>query len=310
MSPARSGVRVGVGGRLALLAAVLVLAGVTAVGTSAQAPSPLDGLSFVTVSAGCFQMGDTFGEGQKDELPVHEVCVNRFSMAATVVTVGQFGRFVAATGYRTEAERGDGCTLFDGKTWARVPGTNWKNPGFTEGDNHPAVCVSWNDAQAYIGWVNRQTGGRYRLPTEAEWEFAARSGGKAERYAGTSDTATLFRFANFCDVNCPAAWKVATEDDHQAATAPVATYAPNGLGLYEMCGNAWQWTGDWYDATYYAESPRDDPRGPVTGTGRVIRGGSWNRHPLGVRAAVRFIHDASERGSGLGIRLVTADAGK
>ena len=231
-------------------------------------------MTFVAVPGGCYTMGDTFGEGEKQESPAHEVCVKGFSMAATLVTVAQFQRFAEAADYVTEAEKGNGSTYFNGQGWSRVAGTNWKNPGFAQSDKHPVVCVSWNDVQAYLHWLNRETGGNYRLPTEAEWEYAARSGGKKERYAGFSDPKQLDRYANFCDVNCDAPWKDATQNDHYAYTAPVGSYQPNGLGLYDMTGNAWQWVSDWYSDAYYAESPKDNPRGPASGTGRVIRGGA------------------------------------
>ncbi len=302
-----------VSGLLCLSLALLPLCFCNLSAQEKQKPAPagpLEGLKFVAVPEGCFEMGDTFGEGEKQELPVHTVCLPGFSLSATPLTVAHFRRFADSTGYRTEAEKGDGCTFFNSQGWGRVAGLSWRNPGFPQEDNHPAVCLSWNDSQAYLKWLNKETGQNYRLPTEAEWEYAARSGGKKERYAGFDDAKELWRYANFCDVRCNAAWKDGSQDDRHSFTAPVGSYRPNGLGLFDMTGNAWQWTGDFHSSTYYAESPKNNPQGPATGTGRVIRGGSWNRNYLGIRAAARLIHDPTERGSGLGFRLAVPTAGR
>ena len=140
----------------------------------------------VNIPAGSFRMGDLSGEGYDWEKPVHSVRVPAFSMGKYEVTVGQFRRFVEATGYRTEAERNtdgtQGCSVHaDGATgWELTAGTSWRNPGFSVGDNHPVVCVSWNDAQAFVKWLNSKAGGNFRLPTEAEWEYAVRAGSTYE----------------------------------------------------------------------------------------------------------------------------------
>jgi len=233
-----------------------------------------DNQELIYVQGGCFQMGDTFGDGEADEKPVHEVCVDDFYIEKHEVTVGDFRAFVSDTGYRTEAERGDGCYIWTGSAWDKKSDGNWRNPGFGQADNHPAVCVSWNDAQSYIDWLSKKSGKRYRLPTEAEWEYAARSGGKKEKWAGTSSAGKLGDYAWYYD-------------NSGTQTHPVGQKKPNGLGIYDMTGNVWEWCSDWYGEKYYGESPRDNPRGTGSGSLRVLRGGSWLNNAQSSRAAIR-----------------------
>jgi formylglycine-generating enzyme required for sulfatase activity len=248
------------------------------------------GMEFVLVKGGCYEMGDAFGDGDADEKPVHNVCVNDFHLGKYEVTVGQFKRFVNETGYRTEAEKGDGCFVWTGSKWDKDGSKSWRSPGFSQDDNQPAVCVSWNDAQAFNEWLSRKGGKGYRLPTEAEWEYAARSGGKKEKYAGTSNDAGLGDYA----------WYNANSGSR---THSVGEKAPNGLGLYDMTGNVWEWCQDWYGEKYYNESPRDNPRGPSSGQYRVLRGGSWSGEPQNVRAANRDRGRPANRSYSSGFRL-------
>ena len=138
-------------------------------------------MEMVWVAGGTFQMGDQFGDGSSDEKPVHTVTVSDFYIGATEVTVGQFREFVEATGYVTEAEKGDGAYIWMGSSWDKKRDANWRNPYFQQTDRNPVVCVSWHDAVAYGNWLSQETGDHYRLPAEAEWEYAARSGGKKEK---------------------------------------------------------------------------------------------------------------------------------
>jgi formylglycine-generating enzyme required for sulfatase activity len=194
---------------------------------------PTTGMEFVFVKGGCYEMGDTFGDGQADEKPVHNVCVSDFYLGKYEVTVGQFRTFVQDTNYRTEAEKGDGCFVWNGSKWDKDGSKSWRSPGFSQDDNQPAVCVSWNDTQAFNEWLSRKGGKSYRLPTEAEWEYAARSGGKKEKYAGTSNDSGLGEYA----------WYNANSGSR---THSVGGKTPNGLGLYDMTGNVWEWCQDWY----------------------------------------------------------------
>ena len=249
---------------------------------------PTLGMRFTKIKGGCYRMGDTFGEGARDEKPVHEVCVDDFALAQYDVTVGDFRSFVRATGYQTEAEKGGGCAFWSGQNWLYDAGRNWRNPGFKQEEGHPVVCVSWDDATAFITWLKKASGRHYRLPTEAEWEYAARSGGKSERFAGYSDEKELHRYANFCDSNCDMMWKSAEQNDYYRNTSPAGSYQPNGLGLYDMTGNVWQWLSDYYEHGYYKERVRLNPKGPATGEKHLLRGGSWTSKPFYLRATNRF----------------------
>jgi formylglycine-generating enzyme required for sulfatase activity len=248
---------------------------------------PSLGMEFVYVQGGCYQMGDTFGDGFTSEKPVHEVCVKDFALAKYDVTVSEFRKFTIATGYKTEAEEVGGCGVLNGSKWEWDISRNWRNPGFNQDDSQPVVCVSWNDAESFINWLSKVSGTRYRLPTEAEWEYAARSGGKREKYAGGNDVNAV-------------AWYY----DNDGGTAHhVGTKQPNGLGLYDMSGNVLQWVQDWYDENYYHDSCRSNPQGPGSGHERVLRGGAWSDEPAYVRAARRSWKSPSHRGSLLGFRL-------
>jgi len=252
---------------------------------------PTTGMEFVRVKGGCFQMGDTFGDGQDDEKPVHEVCVDDYSIGKTEVTVGQFRQFIDSSGYRTDAEKDDGCYVWKGSKWNKERDKSWRDPGFRQGDTHPVACVSWNDVSAYVDWLTEKSSKGVRLPTEAEWEYAARSGGKSEKWAGTSSESSLANFA----------WYSGNSGDQ---THPVAQKKANGLGLYDMNGNVWEWVGDWYADDYYAKSPRKNPQGPGGGANRVDRGGSWYLGATYVRTANRSGDRPGNRYNNLGFRLV------
>ncbi len=218
------------------------------------------GMEFVLVKGGCYQMGDTFGEGDSSEKPVHEACVDDLYIGKYVVTQGQ---------------------------WQAIMGSN---PSFFKncGDNCPVENVSWNDTQKFIQKLNQKSdGNKYRLPTEAEWEYAARSGGKNEKYAGGNDIDSV-------------AWYASNSGNK---THPVGIKAANGLGLYDMSGNVWQWVQDWYDDSYYKNSPRNNPPGPSSGDYRVLRGGSWTNTAATVRAAHRFANSPTDHYYFHGFRL-------
>ena len=158
-----------------------------------EAESTLAG-EFVDIPGGTFQMGCSPGDGgcQDNERPVHTVSIKPFRMGKYEVTVGQFRQFVDAAGYRTDAERGGNCwTVQADGQWAEQAGRDWRNPGFPQTDRHPVVCVGWKDAQAYAQWLSRQGGGRYRLPSESEWEYAARAGGRGRYSFGDSEASDL-----------------------------------------------------------------------------------------------------------------------
>ncbi|MET0165217.1 MAG: formylglycine-generating enzyme family protein [Vicinamibacterales bacterium] len=295
------------------------------------------GMKFVLVPAGEFMMGkdespETLGKAYPqyeprrfaqlgDEAPVHKVRITRnFYLGQFEVTVGQFRHFVQESGYTPESEadgtggygynpdyrpeltkRGD---AFEG----RDPKYSWRNPGFPQGDDHPVVNVTWNDAVALSKWLSQKEGKTYRLPTEAEWEYACRAGTRT-RYSSGDDPQSLIKVANTFDADAAKDWPkwlsyAQPGHDGFEFTAPVGSFAPNAFGLYDMHGNAWEWVADWHDDDYYGHSPVDDPQGPATGNTRVRRGGSWHTWALYARSSFRNWNTPESRYTLLGIRLV------
>ena len=263
----------------------------------------------VSIPGGTFRMGDLSGEGALAELPVHSVTVPAFRLGKYEVTVGQFRRFVEATGYRTDAERNAGggmagCATFTaGDGWGWTAGRNWRNPGFSVGDGHPVVCVSWNDAQAYVEWLSAETGGNYRLPTEAEWEYAARAGSSTEHHFGNSES-QLCRYGNHADASTGFAWRnESCSDGVGARTAEVGRYEPNRFDLHDMHGNVWEWVQDCRNVGYEG-APSD---GSAWESGdcdqRVLRGGSWLDDAWNLRSANRHGDDRAVRHHSNGFRL-------
>jgi formylglycine-generating enzyme required for sulfatase activity len=284
---------------------------------------PLTGIEFVLIKGGCFQMGDSFGDGYTAEdgtsieKPVHDVCISDFFMGKYEITVKQFRTFIAETGYKTESERNTGgltgcfCLEFDKtpvtayRSWA-----NWKTPNkyLKTRDNHPVSCVSWNDTQVFISWLKSKTSVNYRLPTEAEWEYAARGGTKTRNYWGNGKTDAC-RYGNVADrtkVNGGRDWGDKHEcDDGYPFVAPVGHFKPNDFGLHDMMGNVWEWTNDRFDGNFYQSSKtRDNPEGPKSGSSRIYRGGSWISGPNDVRAAFRPNLLPERRYYDVGFRLV------
>ncbi len=281
-------------------------------------------MRFVLIPAGTFQMGcretaeavaanpaygDTSGKAgwYRREHPLHQVTLTRpFLLQTTEVTVGQFRAFVAATGYRTEAEgEGWGWVYSQGRReWIRQAGVHWQAPGFTQDDGHPVTYVSWNDAQAFIQWLNlKEKTARYRLPTEAEWEYACRAGNKTPFYWGSLPDG---RYANFADAAYAAAHPADTHVNHSREdgriyTAAAGSYLPNAYGLYDMSGNVNEWCQDWY-ATY-TPGPATDPSGPAAGKHRILRGGSWYSIAAGMRSANRGRNTPGFSFSRTGFRL-------
>lgn len=247
---------------------------------------------FVFVKGGCYEMGDTFGDGGREEKPVHEVCIDDFYIGKYEVTVGEFRDFVKKTGYKTDAENGDGCYYYTAYlSWEKSSSRYWDRIGFSQTDSNPVGCVSWNDANEYVSWKSKATGDRYRLPTEAEWEYAARSGGKKEKWSGTSSESSLGDYAWY-------------EGISGGKTHPVGQKRPNGLGLYDMSGNVLEWVSDRYDERYYYDSSRDNPQGPSSGQLRVLRGGSWYFNPMHARTSNRQLIDPAISYTYFGFRFV------
>jgi len=217
---------------------------------------PVTGMAFVWVPEGCYKMGSN--SGGSDEKPVHEVCVDGFWMGKYEVTQGQ---------------------------WKKIMGNNPSR--FKSGDDYPVERVSWNDAQNYISRLSQPSGNDFSLPTEAQWEYAARSGGRDEEYADGNDINSV-------------AWY---RSNSGKKTQRVGTKAPNGLGIYDMSGNVWEWCKDVYDKNAYSKHDRNNPLVTSGGNSRVHRGGSWLDTPGPVRAALRGRRPADFRNSHVGFRL-------
>jgi formylglycine-generating enzyme required for sulfatase activity len=259
------------------------------------------------------------------EKPVHKVRLTKdFYLAAHPVTVGQFRAFVKETGHRTDAEKGKGALGFDTESrWLKHLATaSWLKPGFVQGDDHPVVCVNWLDADEFCRWLSKKEGKSYRLPTEAEFEYAARAGTTTRFSTGDADE-SLKGFANLADeslltkmdkkiIAMNAAPKgnksggIAGWDDGSPFTSPVGKYKPNPWGLYDMHGNVWTWCSDWSINRYQPED-QVDPTGPAAPThGRVIRGGAWWIGPLRCRSANRVQRAPGESFCYVGIRVARA----
>jgi formylglycine-generating enzyme required for sulfatase activity len=252
-----------------------------------------------------FVQGDTFTMGSKtedpnasvNEKPCHQVQVSSFYMSKYELTYDEFKTFVNETGYQTDADKDGGSYIWDGSKWEKKAGVNWRHdaqgqPRDLDEKRHPVIHVSWNDAQAYIKWLNGKTGKNYRLPTEAEWEYAAKGGAKSPGYLYSgSNTIALVAWYN---------------ENSSNRTHPVGEKQANELGLYDMTGNVWEWCQDWYDAAYYAGRPDLDinPQGGSPAQYRVGRGGGWNFNPAYCRVANRGRSTPDYRSDNLGFRLV------
>ena len=230
----------------------------------------------VVVPAGTFTMGSPAEEKDRrsDEGPPHAVTIARpFAVARYHVTREQYAAFVNETGYQASTS----CFKWNGGR-----GGSWRDPGFAQDGSHPVVCVSFEDANAYANWLSRKTGRHYRLPSEAEWEYAARGRtltGAYPRFFFGDDEKFICRYANSGTQKC--------SDGHEY-TSPVRQFPPNAFGLFDMAGNAWQWTADCYHDSYQG-APADGSAWTAGGCsgGHVVRGGSWSSDGVNLRAAYR-----------------------
>ncbi|MBF0613834.1 MAG: formylglycine-generating enzyme family protein [Magnetococcales bacterium] len=241
---------------------------------------PVTGIEFIELPGGCFQMGSE--QHDPDEVPVHEVCVPRFWMSRTEVTNGQYRRF----------DPKHDSTSYDGRN--------------LNGDLQPVVHVTWDEANQFARWMSGRGGVQFRLPTEAEWEYAAR-GGTTSAFIWGDDPAEGCRHANVGDATAKQVWpkwNVFPCSDGYAETAPVGMFLPNRFGLYDMIGNVWEWVADWYTPRYYASSPKENPPGPAQGFFRAARGGSWAVWPDYARTANRTGIDPAHPDLHVGFRLV------
>lgn len=275
----------------------------------------------VLLPAASFQMGDAHGEGYDadGELPVHQVRLSSFWIDRHCVTAQQFGRFVEATGYVSDAERYGSSAVFHLAVaarrqdvigdfgmpwWLAVRGADWRHPfgllsSWKDALDHPVVHVTHDDARAYCRWAGRD------LPSEAEWEYAARGGLQGQRYPWGDELLPDGRHhANIWQGVFPT---YNSGEDGFRATAPATAFVANGFGLHQMAGNVWEWCRDWFDAGYYAVSTTIDPTGPETGTERVMRGGSYLCHASycnRYRVAARSSNTPGSSAGNIGFRTI------
>ncbi|MGE0756414.1 MAG: SUMF1/EgtB/PvdO family nonheme iron enzyme [Pirellulaceae bacterium] len=292
------------------------------------------GMHFVLIPAGEFLMGnsreevdrvlkqwpDTKREWIEDAYPAHRVRITKpFYLGVHEVTVGEFRKFVESQSYRTEAEKdgegGYGWNEKQGQHEGRKPEYNWQNTGWPQTDRHPVVNVTWNDAVKFCKWLSVREGRTYRLPTEAEWEYACRAG-TTTRYSFGDDPEGLTVAGNVADASAKAKLTKYQDSsfivgsDGYVFTAPVGQFTTNLFGLHDMHGNIWEWCSDGYDADYYRSSPVDDPPGPSPASLRVYRGGSWGNSARLFRAAYRSGSSPSYRNYFLGFRVALVPPGQ
>jgi formylglycine-generating enzyme required for sulfatase activity/serine/threonine protein kinase len=284
------------------------------------------GMKLTLIPPGRFPMGssETIDELLKvfpkekpklGERPVHIVTISKpIYVGIFEVTKEQFRRFVEDTGYRTDAEKdGKGGRGYrNGQThpWSSTnPAFTWRDWGADQPDNAPVVNVSYNDATAFCRWLSNKEGTSYRLPTEAEWEYACRAGTLGRSYNG-NDPRRLTEIGNVRDETIksvfpglPEGAMVVESSDGFVFPAPVGHFQPNSFGLFDMIGNVWEWCTDWYDEDYYLTSPAVDPPGPTSGTNRVNRGGSWFAGGSGSRSARRGYQVPDARDPFMGFRV-------
>jgi len=281
-------------------------------------------LNLVDLPGGTFTMGtdEEYRYPDDGEGPARKVTIQAFRIARYTVTNEQFRAFIDATGYVTDAERFGWTFVFhlllpddfeetravaSAPWWRQVYGADWSHPAGPQSnldgfERHPVVHVSWADAQAYCAWAG------VRLPTEAEWEFAARGGLEQKRFAwGDSFRPADETMCNIFEGRFPVE---NTAEDGYLATAPVDAFPPNGFGLHQVAGNVWEWCADWFDPVFHVDGPRVDPQGPPQGQARVMRGGSYLCHDSycdRYRVSARSANSVDSSTGNLGFR-VAADA--
>jgi formylglycine-generating enzyme required for sulfatase activity len=307
--------------RRAPWAALLVLAVPPALAQVAPAAEPRDCEAcpeLALVPPGQFMLGSAPDAPElvadTGEAPAVQLSFSRpFLVSKREITVGEFRRFVDATG----AKSAPGCRVWSGGQWVQDHGRGWSDPGFAAAprDDEPVVCVSWDDARAYAEWLSAESGKRYRLPSEAEWEYVARGGTSFPRYWGENDSREDLALSLACDnanvydasavdaLRLP--WPNARCDDRASALAPVGQHKPNAFGVYDIIGNAREWVMDCYTASYMGR-PLDARAWTWQGGCELkgVRGGSWASRPRDARAPARGAEPTAHRQSDLGFRVV------
>lgn len=247
-----------------------------------------DAPELVLIRAGKFRIGEEHITGRSAEEATrdisHEISIAQaFAIGRFEVTVKEFRQFVSVTNYLTDAELSEGCSV--------LGGISWREPDYEQSDRFPVVCVSWNDAQAYVTWLSEQTGWHYRLPTEAEWEYTARGGTRTRYWWGDEPQPA--------SAHC---WECVSHERYQKSM-PVGSFAPNDFGVYDTAGNVWEWTASEYAPIYTGAESQPSARAPLEGQ-RVVRGGSWFNGLSDLRSAYRGVLPPHQRYISLGFRVL------
>jgi len=226
------------------------------------------GMKLIKIPAGEFIMGSPPEEKDRftSEGPVHQVYLDEYYIGEKEVTVGEWRKFTNEVFYPWDK-------------WSLLE-------TYAPGESHPILFVTWEDAQAFCRWLSKKEKKIYRMPTEAEWEKAARGGMQGKKYPWGDEPPNGTQ-CNFADKNTEFPWSDKNSDDRYVFTAPVGSFPPNGYGLYDIAGNAWEWCEDWFDWNYYQYSPKKNPKGSDSGIDRVMRGGSWCNDASLIRCAFR-----------------------
>ncbi len=286
---------------LGLALSIALLTSVSLANLSSHKPGEtfkdcLDCPEMVVIPEGHFIMGSSLREfgSFKNEGPQHRVAIGYpLAVGKYEITVSEFARFATETGHLSNS----GCYYFTGKWWD-LGRYNWKDPGFSQTTSDPVVCVTWTEANAYAAWLSKKTRKRYRLLSEAEWEYVARSGTMSSRPWGSKLSRDN---ANYGAEGCCQPHSEGT--DRSEYTAPVGSFAPNKFGLYDMMGNVWEWVDDCWHANY-DEAPSDGSSWQKQHCAKhVIRGGSWYSPPERVRSAVRYKFGTNINRTKVGFRI-------
>jgi formylglycine-generating enzyme required for sulfatase activity len=305
---------------IAVLSLVAVVAVLKRPSNSAPATSSVItnsiGMKFVRIPAGQFVMGSPRNErGRFPNEHMHPVRITRpFLMGIHEVTVGQFREFVDTTGHNSDAEKDEqgGQGIDPSKQLIYATRFDWRSPGYEQTESHPVVNVTWRDATAFVQWLSLKESVAYRLPTEAEWEYACRAGMQTAFQSGPS-APSLTRVANVGDLTLRDARmafrKLHDKDfiqsrDHCLFPAEVGNFEPNSFGLFDMIGNVCEWCSDWHQDGFYQVSPVNDPQGPTDGKMRVFRGGSWTAIARFCRSSNRARYEPAFRANYIGFRIV------
>lgn len=273
------------------------------------------GIEMIFIQGGTFTMGctpDGDSDCSSDEKPRHSVTLSNFYMGKTEVTNAQYCAFLNEKGNQTESGaewinlsgsyEGEKCRI------SKSGSSFYVQSGY---DNYPVIYVSWYGAKAFCDWVSSKTGKNYRLPTEAQWEYAARSKGKDYKYAWGNGKPTKSKGGNVADETAKSKfsdWTIwSGYTDGYVYTAPVNSFGVNDIGLADMTGNVWEWCGDWYSSDYYKTSPTNNPENKTSASRRVCRSGSWSYGPQHVRCSFRGYYTPVNRYVNIGFRLIRMD---